>query len=71
MTMPDPDIGASADVARRYDRIARFYDALGDNIGAGGLHLVEVRRQGVWREIVARRASRAESVPAGRQETLR
>lgn len=42
-----------------------------DNIRAGGLHLVEVRRRGVWREIVARPASRAESVPAGRKEARR
>lgn len=40
-----------------------------DNIRAGGLQVVEVRRRGVWREIVARPASRAEPVPAGRQET--
>ena len=42
-----------------------------DNIRSGGLHLVEVRRRGVWREIVARPASRPEPAQSGGHETLR
>ncbi|MBK5223951.1 MAG: methyltransferase domain-containing protein [Acidimicrobiia bacterium] len=42
-----------------------------DNARAAGLDLVEVQRRGVWREIVARPATRPQHTPSGRRETTR